>query len=409
MAEITYRPVREDEIPAFFQANSYGFSHDFDPQADWIAGLLKFADFGRSTAAIEDGEIVGTAGIYSFAMTVPGATLPTAGVTWVSVRPTHRRRGVLTGMMRTQMDAVRERGEAIAALWASESPIYGQFGYGLAAEGVEMHIDRTRTALRHVTPFSGRTHYVDREEALATWPAVYEKVRTTIPGMISRTPAWWANRQLRTQERPSPGYTKSFRVTYEEAGEALGYVSYRVNETDHEGSPTSTLRIGELMAATDAAYSALWSFVFGVDLMGTIVLPWGRADEPLAHMLADPRRLVRRPQDTIYVRLVDVVKALEGRRYSDAGEIVIAVDDRFCTWNSGRYALAGGPDGATCKPTDAPVDVSLTAETLGALYLGGARFQAMARAGRVSGSAEALRRADAMFAWDPLPWIPEVV
>lgn len=408
MAEITYRPITEGELSAFFQANSYGFSEDFDPQSDWMASVQKVADLGRSTAAIENGEIVGTAGIYSFDLTVPGATLPTAGVTWVSVRPTHRRRGVLTGMMRTQMDNVRERGEALAALWASESPIYGQFGYGVAAEGVEMRIERTRTALRHITPFSGRTHFVDREEALATWPTVYERVRTTIPGMISRSPAWWANRQLRTQERPMSGYTKNFRVTYEEAGEPLGYVSYRVKETEEHGSSTSTLLIGQMLAATDAAYSALWSFVFGVDLIHTIVLPWGRVDEPLAHMLADPRRLVRRPQDTLYVRLVDVAKALEGRRYTKEGELVIAVDDRFCPWNSGRYALDGGPDGARCLPTNAPPDVSLTAETLGALYLGGARFQAMARAGRVSGDAEALRQADEMFAWDPLPWIPEI-
>jgi len=226
--------------------------------------------------------------------------------------------------------------------------------------------------------------------------------------MISRHEAWWSKRHLRDPERPQPGYTKSFRVQYEEEGEALGYVRYRIRESYEAGSAASTLLIGELMAASDAAHSALWSFIFGVDLIGTIKMEWGRVDEPLLHMLEDPRRLVRRTQDTLFVRMVDVAKALAARRYAATGQVVIQVRDAFCPWNAGRYLLEGGPDGARCAKTGEAAEVTLDAETLGELYLGGARFHTMARAGRVQGSAEALRRADAMFAWDPLPWIPEI-
>jgi predicted acetyltransferase len=406
---ITYRPITVDEMVPFFEADAFGFGHDFDPsEGSWMDQLRSYAELDRTTAAFEDGTIVGTAGIWSFDLTVPGATVPTAGTTWVSVRPTHRRRGVLTGMMRTHLDNIHARGEALAALWASESPIYGRFGYGLAAEGVEMKIDRAHSGLRHVVPFSGRTRLVTRDEALTTWPGVYERVRPGQPGMISRHEAWWSKRHLREPERPRAGFTKSFRVQYEEEGEALGYVRYRIGETFEAGSATSTLLVGELMAATDAAHSALWSYIFGVDLIGTIKMEWGRVDEPLLHMLEDPRRLVRRTQDTLFVRVVDVAKALAARRYAAAGRIVIDVEDAFCPWNSGRYLLEGGTEGARCTKTDAAAEVALDAETLGALYLGGTRFQAMARAGRVQGTPEALRRADAMFAWHPLPWIPEI-
>ncbi len=247
-----------------------------------------------------------------------------------------------------------------------------------------------------------------RDEALKVWPGIYDCVRLVSPGMISRSAPWWSFRHLPEHERPMPGFSKSFLVQYEEQGRPQGYVRYRVQESYEEGSSTATLMVGELIAPTPQAYNALWSFIFGVDLIGTITTPWARTDEPLQHMLADPRRLVRRTQDTLFVRLVDVPRALASRKYSAEGAVVIEVKDAFCPWNSGRYRLEGGPDGATCTATSASADITLDAETLGAAYLGGTRFQTFARAGRAAGDEAALAFADAMFAWDPAPWIPEI-
>jgi predicted acetyltransferase len=403
---ITYRPITVDEAPAFFLTQGKGFGHDMRPES--LDRSTRLGNFARSTAAFEGDEIVGTAGIWDFDLTVPGGSLPTAGVTWVSVKPTHRRRGILTSMMRIQIDAIHEHGEPIAALWASEAPIYGRFGYGLAAEGADFHIVRSYASLRHTVPWAGCCRFVSRDEALAGWPVVYEAVRKTIPGMISRSPDWWAYRHLPEQESPRPPFSGSFRVQYQEDGAVLGYVRYRVNEQYAEGYPTSTLFVVELIAATDAAYSALWSYVFGVDLIATIACDWGRVDEPLLHMLEDPRRLVRRTQDTLWVRIINVASALEARRYAVEGRLVVRVKDPYCPWNEGTYVLAGGPAGATCTRSPATPDVEVDATALGAVYLGGQRLQSLARAGRVSGSPEALRRADALFAWDPAPWIPEI-
>lgn len=402
----TIRPITKGESVPFFQAQSASFGREFYPERMNIAHNL--GEFDRSTSAWDGDQVIGTAGIWSFNLTVPGGSLPTAGVTWVSVRPTHRRKGVLTSMMRTQLDNIHERGEALAALWATESVIYGRFGYGLAGEAVELKIDRTRTALRATVPAPGRTRFVDRDEALAAWPKVYEAVLSGQPGMYTRSAAWWEWRALPVEERPRPGYTSSFRVQYEESGTPLGYVRYRIKEGYADGLPSSTLAVEELMSATDAAYSALWQFVFGVDLIDTIVAEWRRVDEPLTWMLADPRRLYRRTQDALWLRIVDLPKALSGRRYSTPGQLVLAVRDDFCPWNDGRYLLEAGLDGARCSRTDRPAEITLSADDLGAVYLGGVRFQTLAHSGRVCGSPEALARADAMFTWDPLPWTPEI-
>lgn len=404
---ISYRPITDDETTEFFQAQSRGFSRDFNPANLERSAPLR--NLERSTAAFDGGKIVGTAGIWEFEMTVPGASLPCAGVTWVSVSPTHRRRGILTGMMRRQLDEIRDRGEAIAALWASEAPIYGRFGYGLAAEDMEIRIERTRTALRHVVPFTGSCRFVSHDEALACWPNVYEEARHATPGMISRSQAWWEVRHFPLIEQPLPGQSGSFRVQYEEDGRVRGYVRYRVKEGFELGSSAAELNVIELVAATHAACSALWSYVFGVDLIQSIHCEFARVDEPLLHMLEDPRRLIRRTADSLFVRIVDVERALAGRRYAMDGALTFALTDAFCPWNDGTYRLRGGPAGAECRRAKGETpDLELDAETLGAVYLGGMRFQVLARAGRVRGSEEALRRADLMFAWDPAPWIPEI-
>jgi predicted acetyltransferase len=403
------RPITPEEAVRFFHSNAIGFGHDPRPE-EGIASTLKYADLARSISVWDGDQVCGTAGTWTFEMTVPGGFVPCGGLTWVSVLPSHRRQGILTAMMRYQLEQVRDCGEAIAALWASESVIYSRFGYGMAAEGVEMKIDRTRTALRHAPKFSGRTRYIERDEALATWPAIWDEVRRVYPGMHNRTQGWWENRVLRQPAwPPPPGYSSLFNVQYEEGGKALGFARYRIKEDYTDGNANGTLNVNSLFATTDAAYSALWQHIFGVDLVGTITAEWRQVDEPLYAMLADPRRLVRRTSDSLWVRMVDIPRALAARRYATSGELVIEIRDEFCPWNAGRYVLDGGPDGANCSiTTTRQPALTMTANELGALYLGGMRAHTLARAGRIEGADEAVARADAMFAWNPQPWAPEI-
>jgi len=403
---IALRPIAPDEFEAFARANATGFSADVNLEG--LEQTRDYFEFDRSLVALEGEEMAGTTAIFSFDLTVPGGALPTAGVTWVSVKPTHRRRGVLSQMMRRQLSDVRERGEPIAALWASESVIYGRFGYGLAADAVSLTIDRAHAALAQQEASCGRCRFVTRDEALAAWPAVYGRVLREHPGMYSRSQAWWQKKSLREHDRAPPGLSPRFCVQYEEDGEVQGYASYRVRGDSRDGVPNGTLYVRELMAASDAAYAALWRFLFGVDLVAIIEANLRRVDEPLRWMLADPRRLSRRPSDSLWVRLVDVPAALAGRRYAAEGRVVFDVRDGVCSWNAGRYELEAGPEGAVCHPTTDDAGITLDVADLGAVYLGGARLQTLRRAGRVEGDDTALRLADAMFAWEPLPWCPEV-
>lgn len=403
---VDIRPITPEEWEAYAQADASAFG--FEPNPEALEQVRQIFEFDRTLAGFDGPEIVGTTSIYSFDLTVPGNQLPTAGVTWVSVKPTHRRQGILTQMMRRQLNDVHEQGEAIAALWASESVIYGRFGYGLAAEDQQLKIERTRADFAREPEARGRCRIVSREEALAAWSAVYEQVRVQYPGMYTRSEAWWQNMTLRAIEPGMRNMGTRFFVQYEENNRPLGYARYRVRGDNTDGLPNGRLLVQELMAVTDEAYAALWRYLFGVDLIGQIEAQHRPLHEPLFWMLADPRRLVRGPYDALWVRIVDVVPALEGRGYAVPGRLVLGVRDAFCSWNEGRYELEAGAEGARCRRTDAEPDITLNAADLGAVYLGEARLTTLRRAGRVEGEWESLRRADAMFSWDPRPWCPEV-
>jgi predicted acetyltransferase len=402
------RPIDDDELLTFAQANATAFG--WEPVPAMLEETRQILEMDRTLAVLDGDEIVGTTAIFSFDMTVPGSVaLPNAGVTWVSVKPTHRRQGILTRMMQRQLNDVRERGEAWASLWASESIIYGRFGYGMAAEAVDLSIDRLRTGIAFEAPRSSnaRLRIVSREQALEAWPALYDEVRANMPGTYTRSEAWWDKKTMRAKDPPGGGGGTRFYVQYEEDGRPQGYARYRVR-AGSDDMAGGTLTVQELFAANDGAYAALWRYIFGVDLIGTIKAHRRRVDEPLTYMLADARQLQRHAHDALWVRLVDVPAALEARRYSQEGRLVFDVRDPFCSWVEGRYELEAGPEGARCAPTDAEPDITLSAADLGAAYLGGARLTTLRRAGRVDGDWNTLRRADAMFTWDPLPWCPEV-
>ncbi|MGH9166786.1 MAG: GNAT family N-acetyltransferase [Acidimicrobiia bacterium] len=404
--DIELRPIGTEEFEDFVAVMGAAFS--WDPRPEDLEHSRAITEFDRTLAAFEGDRIVGTAGAFSYELTVPGGSLPAAGVTAVSVFPTHRRRGILSSMMRHQLDDVRERGEPLAILWASESIIYGRYGYGIAADGLAFELERTYARLANPVEVPGRVRLVERDEALKTWPEVYDRARRERPGAVNRTEAWWDHETLYDPEHHRDGYTVNRLAVYEEGGRALGYVRYRIKDDWPGGLPGSELAVGELISTTPQSYVGLWQYVLGVDLIRKIEARRRPPDEPLRWMLADPRRLQRRPSDALWARLVDVPTALTGRRYSVRGSLIIEVRDAFCPWNEGTYLLEGGPEGASCRTTRAAPEIVLSAAELGAAYLGGTPLSVLRAAGRVQGEEEAVRRADLMFSWSPAPWSPEV-
>jgi len=381
-----------------------GSTFGFDSRPEDQEMFKKRAEFDRYFGAFDGEELVGTGGALTFSMAVPGgASLPFGGVTAIATRPTHRRRGVLTSIMRRLHEQAVERGELVSALWAAESSIYRRFGYGVAIEGCDLKIERARARLLDDRPPVGRVRQVSGEEARATFPGIYARATAGIPGTLSRSDVDW---ELYFYD-PEPwrdGATAFRFVVYEGEDKPSGYLRYRQKEDWDVNLPRCEVRIGDLQAADGEAYRALWRYCFGIDLVQEIRVRGRRLREPLALLLEDPRRLQERRSDRIWLRLIDVAGALAARRYAVEGEVVLEVADGFAPAAGGRFLLRGGPDGAECARTDRAAEVTLASADLAAAYLGDARLEDLAWLGRVQGRPEAVRRAQRMLAWPVQPW-----
>ncbi len=404
MTPIEVRACAElDEVVAALGAIAeYGaWTFDREDAERW----LRYHPLDRMLAALGDGGIVGGSGSFPFEMTAPGATVPTAGVTAVGVLPTHRRRGVLTAMMRAQLDDVHGRGEPLAALFASNEQIYGRFGYGLANLMGEMQLPRERSGFALPVERSGRVRTVESDEALGVFPPIWDELRLETPGMVSRSREWWELRVLRDSEAGrSPGSGPKRFAVLELDGEVAGYAIYRHAPKWEQGTESGSLNVIEAFGTGSQATAELWRYLCDIDWVATINAWKLPLDHPLFFLLAEPRRMRFRVGDGLWVRLVDVGAALSARSYAADGAVVFEVDDAFCPWNAGRWALEGGNATRTRRAADIACDVT----ALGSVYLGGFSFGQLGRAGRVHElRAGSLARADALFASDRAPWCPE--
>jgi len=348
---------------------------------------------------------VATGGSFALDMTVPGAVRPVAGVTWIAVLPTHRRRGLLTALMGRLLEDLHEAGEPLAALWASQGAIYQRFGYGLAAWDAGLTVP-SRAAFTTPVEATGLRLVAPTAPELA---AVHEVVAPQRSGWWRRDEAWWAFR-LQDPESRRGGASPLRCVVADGPDGPQGYALYRTKPSWDGGQPAGEVTVREL-AATDAGTRArLWRYLLDLDLMGTVSSHFGPVDEPLLHLLAEPRAAVPTLRDNLWMRLVDVAAALSGRCYGAEVDVVLDVTDRACPWNSGRWRLSGGPAGATCAATTDAADLRLDAADLGAAYLGGTTLSARAGAGHVTELRPgALAAASVAFGWPgPAPHCPMV-
>ena len=406
-------PVREltdDEWPAILEVDSNAFGNTFDTEA--LEAERDLHEPGRTLGAFDGSTLVGLTTAFSFDLTVPGAVVPAAGVSWVGVLPTHRRRGVLRGLMTAQLYDVHERGrEAVAILWASEPVIYGRFGYGLASRCYAMKVHRSADALRADSPNDPalRLRLVPADDWKLT-ADVYAAAAKQRPGMIARDERW--NRRA-TSDFPSMRHGKSALrcVVAEDENGPRGYARYSTKPDWSTPVPSGTVDVREVVATDNAALAAIHRYLFDLDLMGIVELWNVPVDSPLLHWLNNTRATVPTWQDSLYVRLVDVGRALAQRTYAAPVDVVLGVTDPVCPWNDGSWRLVGGPDGARCERTEDEPVLRLSATDLGAAYLGGTAIGELAGTGRVQvrdGDAGVLPAVSAAFSTSPAPWCPFV-
>jgi predicted acetyltransferase len=399
---VEIRRPAEDELRDAMRSALAAFAES-EEEADWERERQSVR-LERAVAAYDNGRPVGFSASYEFELTIPGGTVPTAGVTWVGVMPTHRRRGILRSFMDQLFADAQENGEPLAALYASEASIYGRFGYGVATHWLDLNAESRRLAFRDDPGGRGTVRLLDGDEAFERFPPIYERLRLERPGMLSRSEHWWRAHRLADYEHRRRGASKRFNALLELDGEDAAYAVYRVKEEWEEGYPRGEVRVAEAFATSPESTRDLWRYLFGIDLTTRVQCGLFDPASPLFLMVVDPRALHLKVFDGMWLRLVDVEESLRRRAYAADDEIVLEVRDALFPENSGRYRV--GPE---VERTDDEADLALDVADLASAYLGGFSFERLASAGRVDERRDGgVQRATALFRTPLPPYCPEV-
>lgn len=403
-----FRSIREDELAAWFEAFGTAFYiWQYDTHALAAARRDTF-ELERTMAAFDGDTIVGTFRTFGTQLTLPGgARVPVSAVTAVSVRPTHRRRGILSSLAADDLARADARGDAASILIASEWPIYGRFGYGPATWAAKWTL-RTRAASFRVETV-GNIEIAEPLVARQLLPDLYDACAAAQPGEIARQDFRY-DLDLGLQELPGrPRWRGSVVIHRDAAGVPDGFARYHGEEVWDEGIPDNRLVLDELRGVTLAAEIDLWRYLAQMDLTATVQAPTRRIREPLPWFLTDARAArVSDVNDFLWLRPLDVPRLLGERRYERDGALTIAVDDIVDGRPgpaAGTYRLEAKGGSATCARTDARPDLTLDPRPLGAAVLGGTRLLDATRAGgAVEHRAGALVEADGLFLTADPPW-----
>jgi predicted acetyltransferase len=401
--DLRVRPLSRADLDDILDLDSAAFGQD--PPRDFLDDLVvPHLELDRYIGVRDPqahDELVASAAILSKRLTFPGGGVhPVAGVTWVAVRPGWRRRGLLRSMITEQLHGLHATGgEPVAILTASEAALYGRYGYGQAICQARLELLHG-ASLRPGTPTDAVLETrAERARPLAR--ALYERVAPTVTGHLSRTDAVW---NLRTSDHAALRDGASRRRW---ALHPDGYACYRIKAGWAHHGPNSQLVLDEICAATALARASLWHYLMSMDLVRTVSYRTGWVDDPLRDLLQDPRRMQLTVADHVWLRIVDLDRAIGLRSYSAPFRATVEFTDALCPWNAGTWALDLSTSGGTvARSADAP-QIRLDIVDLGAAFLGGTPVARLAAAGRVTGDPAAMREFGAALATPLAPWCPE--
>jgi predicted acetyltransferase len=403
---IDVRIVPEEDRERWFEVCSAAFSDEL--RADAVEADAKLLPVERRYGAYADGSLVGTAADFLHTLSVPGGEVSAAGVTMVGVVPTHRRQGILNLLMQRQLTDARGRGEPLAILWASEGPIYGRYGFGVATRAAGIEADRASMAFGPPDP-GARVRLVDSDEAARAFPPIYERVRRETPGAIVRSDDWWKLYRLPDPEWRRHGAGPKFYALLELDGEPAGYASYLVKSDWQDGFPQSEMRVVDPVATSPRAVHELWRFLFGVDLVKRIRTWPLPPDHPLFLMALEPKKLRLRIGDGLWLRILDVESALSARSYAEDGELVLELADSAFPENAGLWRLQVRDGGVAVERATGEATLRLDVRALASTYLGAFSFAELQAARLVEELADGgVATADGLFRTPHEPWCLEV-
>lgn len=334
------------------------------------------AEHDRILVALDGDRMVGTTASYTLEMTLPGGPRTVAGITGVGVWPTHRRRGILTALMTRQLADIHARGEAVAAMWASEGAIYGRYGFGLAAFELSARIRAPYAVLNPAAQGDPEltVELLPSAQARPSLARLHREAAASRIGQFQRGDSWWG-RVL--------GNGAPWAAVVSGPDGPLGYALYATANGWAEDGTDSLVTVKEVVSATPAARVALYQHVFSRDLVTRISFSALPADDPLTLLVADRNRLVETSSGSLRVRLVDLPRALTDRPYAAPVEVTMAVTDHHAPWNAGTWHLSADRDGAACERVTRRADLSLDTVHLGSVHLGQRSVSALVEAGLV--------------------------
>lgn len=407
----TFRPFDAEEFKTALGLLAFVFAdavEDEDVQAE-----RSVVEFDRSLAAFDGDRMVGCLGAYTFDMSVPGGQAPVAGTTWVGVAPTHRRRGILRRMMQRHLSDVAERGESLAALWASEPAIYGRFGYGqsICAQSLTIGVEGD-VAWQDTAPNpAAQIRLVPLDQAWTVLEPIYQVCRTRRAGMHARSQAWWYFQALNIRKNARGGANNKLVAIAQIDGQDAAYAIYGLSEGEWSGGrPDNIVKVMEVAGVDAAAEAAMWRYLCSHDLVATVEAPRRPVDDTLPLLLSNSRRVQRRISDALHVRVIDVASALRHRSYADSAGFTMEVVDDLFPANDGTWQVEVAPEGVSVQAVDATsVDLRMPITTLGAFYMGDLSLRRLAAAGMVEVVNPAVVSSiDAAFRAEEAGWVPEV-
>ncbi|MDX3002662.1 GNAT family N-acetyltransferase [Kribbella solani] len=397
MSEIEIRTAQASEYETF--RTVFAAAMMFEPSFDELSAELFEPE--RALVATDDGKVIGTTRVLTRDLSVPGAVVDAAHVTSVGVLPTHRRRGVMSGLIGRQL---REVPEAIAVLWASEPAIYGRFGYATSSWKVGYEADLHRVGPPNDRLRPGELGELTTEDALKELPPILRRLQEQRPGVSSRTePAWRKHLEDKPEDRHGWNALRIL-VHRDESGTIDGYALWRGKINWTQTGPLNEVLLEELAAPEPAAYKAIWQYLLTMDLSGKLGYGFASVDEALVHLVATPTALDRRLGEGLWVRVTDVPRALSQRRYSVPLDVVLEVTDDLIAANTGRFRLTADGAAVTCVRTEDAADLSLSVTELGATYLGARSLAEFVPTGRViEHTPGVLSQVSAAFRWAVAP------
>jgi predicted acetyltransferase len=375
------------------------------PSEQTIADFAELMTPQRALAAVEDGAVVGGSGTFAFDLTTPGGHVRAAGLTMVGVAPTHRRRGILTGLMRRTIDEARQRNEPVAYLWASEDAIYGRFGFGLSCLSADIDLPRASNAFVVPRVEGVRVRRIPLDGDVAPLMEIFATVASKKPGAFARSAEWWKRKVLRDPPWLRRGGGDMQCVLVEIDGTPCAYAFYRVNSNITRGIQAGGVDVIEAVGTSPEATLAVWRFLLDIDWSARVRAQFLPLDHPLLLLAREPRHLNFRQRDGTWLRILDVQGAMAARAFGPSDEIVIEVDDSYCPWNAGRWLVREGGAEKTSRAADLRCD----AGALACVYLGGFTWRHLVAASRATATSdEAILRADRVFERRDAPWCPEI-